>query len=133
MPTLFLAAAATSAELMPGQFPVVVRYRPQKSGLPRIEATCGYRPLAPLASPVIGLHESTPHRIRVGCTQADRTWMFPSGAWSATLWSSWSAMVGASTAAGTVPITAEKYGVAPPISVTRALQAEPVLQGLSTS
>src|SRR6266571_7559182 len=103
MPMWWLAAAATSAAPMPGQLPVLVRYRPQKSGVPRIELTCGYSPLEPAASPVIGLQESTPHSSRDGFTDAERAWMFASGT-CATFFRIWPAVVDVLGGAGGAPM-----------------------------
>src|SRR5579859_4252033 len=71
MPMWCAWAAATSAVESPGQLPVVGRYRPQKSGVPRLEMTCGKRPVVPAGSCVYAAQESTPHMIRVGATAAD--------------------------------------------------------------
>src|SRR5712691_2258848 len=119
MPIRRAAAAATSAPLMPGR--------------PRIALTCGYRPLDAAVSPVKALQESTPQSSRFGCTAADRTCTFTSGALSSTVCRSWPVTVEASDGAGAAPITAEKNGVRPLARITCALQTRPDLHGLSTS
>src|SRR6266568_1232222 len=87
MPMWWLWAAAISVEFRPGQFPVVGRYRPQKSGTPSEEITCGSRPLVPAGSCVYAADESTPHMMRVGVTSADLACTSDFDVLSRTFWS----------------------------------------------
>src|SRR5438132_3062448 len=133
MPMLLLCAAATSAPLIPGQT-VLVRYRPQKSGTPSWEATCGYRPLPALASPVNDLQESTPQRVRevwtVGVTRPESAWMSTSLGGAAARCSS--RLRTLLSARCTEPTAARNDGIAPVI-VTSAAHVFPLLQNGATS
>src|SRR5439155_14178530 len=105
---LWLAASAISVELMPGQT-VFVRYRPQKSGVPRERTTALYRFCPP---PMNGLQESTPHSRCVGSMAADLAWMSTragaAGAFCTTL------LLAVGMASGNTPTTAVYFGVVCP-------------------
>src|ERR1700682_6312908 len=95
-------------------------------------ATWGSRASEPLGVLLNALHESTPHRIRVGCMASEWAWMLTRVVGPVTLWRSWP-RVDVALAGGASPITAEKYGVSPVPSVISALQVVPVLHAWPTS